>query len=257
MNVCQLTELKQTRAVRDGKNSSSAKMILTPLWDIPALRYSRRLRIASRRSLAFHLKNNSKAHILIMYTDVSIIKDQSAILLNLRCECDHHPQRQCLQYLSLQFDSGVEAVMHSLHWIALRDDSQAIQLPSSSQIQWTCFKTWHVCHPSPIGCTVLDRLSRQDRLAGKATITSGLWLVRFDMLRSLRNYLEAYSQGHLTTDHLEVHSLGRHTTDHLEAHCQGHHTFDHLEERGAEEEVLDNQCWQDKSHCHSDQQLSN
>ena len=31
MNVCQLTELKQTRAVRDGKNSSSAKMILTPL----------------------------------------------------------------------------------------------------------------------------------------------------------------------------------------------------------------------------------
>ena len=136
---------------------------------------------------------------------------------------------ECLQYLSLQFDNGVETVMHSFHWIGLRDDRQTIQLPSSSQIQWTCFKTWHVCHPSPIGCTVLDKLSRQDRLAGKATITSGLWLVRFDMLRSLRNYLEAYSQGHHTTGHREVHSQGHHTTDHLEAHSQGHYTIDHLE----------------------------
>ena len=41
-----------------------------------------------------------------------------------------------------------------------------------------------------------------DRLAGKATLTSGLLLRRSEVLRSLRCYLWAQSQGH-TTDRLE------------------------------------------------------
>ena len=44
---------------------------------------------------------------------------------------------------------------------------------------------------------------RTDRLAGKATLTSGLLLGRIEVLRSLRHYLRAQSQGHHTIDRLE------------------------------------------------------
>ena len=49
---------------------------------------------------------------------------------------------------------------------------------------------------------------RADRLAGKATLTSGLLLERSEVLRSLRHYLRAQ--------------------------CRGYHTIDRLEERGVE-----------------------
>ena len=41
---------------------------------------------------------------------------------------------------------------------------------------------------------------RADRLAGKATLTSGLLLGRSEELRSLRHYLRAQSQGHHTIE---------------------------------------------------------
>ena len=44
---------------------------------------------------------------------------------------------------------------------------------------------------------------RADRLAGKATLTSGLLLRRFEVLKSLRHHLRAQSQGHRTIDRLE------------------------------------------------------
>ena len=44
---------------------------------------------------------------------------------------------------------------------------------------------------------------RADRLAGKATLTSGLFLGRSEVLRSLRHYLRAQSQGHHTIARLE------------------------------------------------------
>ena len=44
---------------------------------------------------------------------------------------------------------------------------------------------------------------RADKLAGKATLTSGLLLGRSEVLKSLRNYLRAQSQGHYTIDRLE------------------------------------------------------
>ena len=47
-------------------------------------------------------------------------------------------------------------------------------------------------------------MAEQIRLAaGKATLTSGLLLGRFEMLRSLRHYLRAQNQGHHTIDRLE------------------------------------------------------
>ena len=44
---------------------------------------------------------------------------------------------------------------------------------------------------------------RADRLVGKATLASGLLLGRSKVLRSLRHYLQAQSQGHHTINHLE------------------------------------------------------
>ena len=50
---------------------------------------------------------------------------------------------------------------------------------------------------------------RADRLTGKATITNGLRLGRFELLRSSRHYLQAQSQGHLTIDHMEERGVER------------------------------------------------
>ena len=44
---------------------------------------------------------------------------------------------------------------------------------------------------------------RADRLAGNATLTSGLLLERSDVMRSLKHYLWAQSQGHHSIDRLE------------------------------------------------------
>ena len=50
---------------------------------------------------------------------------------------------------------------------------------------------------------------RGDRLEGTATVSSGLRLGRFEVLRSLRHYLRPQSQGHHTTDRLEERGVER------------------------------------------------
>ena len=50
---------------------------------------------------------------------------------------------------------------------------------------------------------------RANRLAGNATITNGLLLGRSDVLRSLRHYLQAQSQGHHTINRLEERGVER------------------------------------------------
>ena len=50
---------------------------------------------------------------------------------------------------------------------------------------------------------------RADGLAGKATLTSGLLLRRSEVLRSLRHYLLAQSQGHHIIDRLEERDVDR------------------------------------------------
>ena len=57
-----------------------------------------------------------------------------------------------------------------------------------------------VCCPGHAG---VKGNARADRLAGKAALKSGLLLARSEMLRSLRHYLLAQSQGHYTIDRLE------------------------------------------------------
>ena len=65
---------------------------------------------------------------------------------------------------------------------------------------------WLYC-PGHAGVKENDRA---DRLADKAAVTSGLFLGRSEVLRSLRHYLRTQSQG------------------------LGHHTIDRLKERGVE-----------------------
>ena len=50
---------------------------------------------------------------------------------------------------------------------------------------------------------------RADRLAGKATLTSGLRLGRSEVLSSSRHYLRAQIQGHHTTNRLEERGVER------------------------------------------------
>ena len=50
---------------------------------------------------------------------------------------------------------------------------------------------------------------RTDRLAGKATLTSGLGLGRSEVLRSLRQHLRVQSQGHHAIDRLEERGVER------------------------------------------------
>ena len=61
-------------------------------------------------------------------------------------------------------------------------------------------------------CSEHSRVKGSDRayrLAGKATVTSGLRLGRSEVLMSLKHYLRAQSQGHHTIDRLEVRGVGR------------------------------------------------
>ena len=64
-------------------------------------------------------------------------------------------------------------------------------------------------------------------MAGKATITSGLFLGIPEVLRSLRHYLQAQSQGH--------------------------HNIDPLEERGVERGSARRSSLKGRGHCESDE----
>ena len=59
---------------------------------------------------------------------------------------------------------------------------------------WSCFH-WLTCWS--------EGNDWADRLAGKATLKYGLLLGRSEVLRSLKHYLWALSQGHHTVNHLE------------------------------------------------------
>ena len=55
------------------------------------------------------------------------------------------------------------------------------------------------------GCTALS----DGRVAGKAAITTGWRLGKSEVLRSLRHYMRAQSQGHHTVDCLEGRGVER------------------------------------------------
>ena len=120
-----------------------------------------------------------------------------------------------------------EAVTHALRWIASRGDCQNIQaiIPTDSMSVLQNVKSgmgspdwnvsmvdihlrkllWVYC-PGHAGVKGNDRA---DRLAGKATLTSGLLLGRFEVLRNLRHYERVQNQGYHTIDRLEERGVER------------------------------------------------
>ena len=121
----------------------------------------------------------------------------------------------------------VEAVTHALRWIASKGDSRtthAIILTDSISLQQKVKSgtgspdrnvsmvnihlrklLWVYCS----GHAGVKGIDRADRLAGKVTFTSGLLLGRSEVLRSLRHYLRARSQGHHTINSQEDRAMER------------------------------------------------
>ena len=115
----------------------------------------------------------------------------------------------------------VKTVTHALRWIASKADSHTtpatILTDSMSLLQKVKRGMGSPdCNVSMVDIHLLRLLwvycpghagvkgnDRADRLAGKATLTSGLLLGRSEVLRSLRHYLWTQSQGYNTIDRLE------------------------------------------------------
>ena len=138
-------------------------------------------------------------------------------LLDLSAAFDTHNHFVSTSSLTM----AVEAVTHAPRWTATRGDSRTthaiILTDSKSSLQkvksgkgspdWNASMVdihlqkllWVYCS----GHVGMQRNDRAHRLAGKATLTSGLLLGRSDVLRSLIHYVRAQSQGHHTIDRLE------------------------------------------------------
>ena len=163
-----------------------------------------------------------------MYTDGSVTKDQSGRGFTVKQGATTIQEDIAADTVSTSsLTMEVEAVTLALRWIASRGDSQttrAIILTDSMRLllkvksgmrspDWNVSMVdihlrkllWVYC-PEYAGMKGNDRAKR---LAGKATLTSGLLLGRSEVLRSLRHYLRAKSQGHHTTDRLEERGVER------------------------------------------------
>ena len=103
--------------------------------------------------------------------------------------------------------------MRGVH-VFLGMDYRTILLDSASTFENSC------------GCSAgLRGNDRADRLAGKATLSSGLVLGRSEVLRNLKHYLRAQSQGHRTIDLLEERGVQRGSATRssvLEKTCEGY-----------------------------------
>ena len=168
------------------------------------------------------IKENSKPQDLTAYADGSVTKYQSGWgFTGKQGATTIHKDSAAYTISTSSLTIEVEVVTHALRWIASRGGSQtthAILLTDTMSFlqkvnsgmgspDWNVSTIdihlrkllWVYC-PGHAG---VKRNDRADRLAGKATLTSGLILGRSEVLRSLRHYLRAQSQGLHTTDRLE------------------------------------------------------
>ena len=157
-----------------------------------------------------------------MYTDGSVTKDQSGWGFTVKQGATTiHEDSAAYTVSTSSLTMEVEAFTHSLRWIASRGESQtthAIILTGSigllqkvkskmGRIDWNVSMVdihlrkllWVYC-PRHAGMKGNDRAGR---LAEKASLIRGLLLGRSEVLRSLRHFLWAQSQGHHTIDHLQ------------------------------------------------------
>ena len=146
----------------------------------------------------------------IMYTDGSVTKDQSGWGFTAKQGATTiHEDNE--SYMVSASSLTIEVVAHCPR----KQQSHHIIMSSSTQIQRACWKKvktwisrtgWRICQCHPLNLlwmycpwyTGVKGNKRADRLEGKATITNGVRLGRSDVLRSLRHYLRAQSQGRHT-----------------------------------------------------------
>jgi ribonuclease HI len=166
--------------------------------------------------------------VISVYTDGSVTKDQSGWGFTVKQGATTiHEDSAAYEVSTSSLTMETEAVTHALRWIASRGNSQtthAIILTDSMSLLQKVKSgmgspDWHVSmfdiHLRKIlwvycpGHAGVKGNDRADRLAGKATITGGLRLGRSEVVRSLRHYLRAQSQGHHTIDHLEERGIER------------------------------------------------
>ena len=133
-----------------------------------------------------------------------------------------HEDRAAYAVLTSSLILEVKAIAHALRWTASRGDSRtthaiifADSISLLQKVVWearTGMCQWS--HPPSIwmycpGHAEVKGNDRADRMAHKQTLTSDLHLGRSEVLRSLRDYLWAKSQGHHTVDPLEERGVER------------------------------------------------
>ena len=163
-----------------------------------------------------------------MNTGGSVTKDQSGWSFTVKQgEATIHEDSAAYTVSTFSLTMEVEAVTHALRWIASRADGRTtyaiILTDSLSLLQKVKNETgspdWNVSMVDihlrkllRVYCpehAAVTRNDQADRLAGKATLTSGLLLKISEVLRSLRHHLRTQSQEHHTIDRLKERGVER------------------------------------------------
>ena len=140
-----------------------------------------------------------------VYTDGSATKDQSGWGITVKQSATAiHEDSAALYGLNLQLDNGGGS-SHQCPPLDCLKKWQSGHTCHHPHIlsHWSCYKNWNG-KPKTGMCQWTTSTFREkgndraDRLAGKAALTSGLFLGRSEMLRSLRHYLRSQNKGHHT-----------------------------------------------------------
>ena len=208
-HVCSLTELKQVRdwEKRPVEFKPYYKTLLSENLGTHCREWPAGKTNAEVQML---VKDNSKPHDIVIYTDGSVIRDRSGWGFTVK-----------QGGRTVHEDSGAHRVTIT-HAVILTDSMSLLQkvesvmgcpdghtATHSLRIQRLL---WIYC-PGHAGVSGNERADRQ---ASTADITSGLQLGRAEVLQGLRNFLNTDKPEHHSTDHLKENGVekgsGRHST---------------------------------------------
>ena len=171
LQVCQLTELKQTKEW--GKYPNRFRHLYETLLPENLGRHCREWPAGKADSEIRHLiQENSKPQDLIVYTDGLVTKDQSGWgFIVKQGATTIHEDSAVYEVSTSSLTMEMEAVIHAIRWIASRGDNQttrAIILIDSlsllQKVEWEAQTGMCHCQCSTStfetshGCTVLDML---------------------------------------------------------------------------------------------------
>ena len=197
------------------------KLILASLWDASVRKLGKALSRMANRQNRDQASHSGKQQTARPHSVFWWLSHQRPVWVELHCQavCGYQPWKQCSLFsLNLQLDSGDRSscpcplldclkrwqldhichYSHSFSELAKKKVKSGMEA-QTGMCQWSTATFKNSC-----GGIALDMLEwrendQADRLAGKATLTSGLLLRRSEVLRSLR----VQNQGHHTIDHQE------------------------------------------------------